>query len=122
MEAKKRKMEEKEAQKEAKQAERKRKQDEKEEEKKRKKEEREATRRKSKEESIGEISVVLDSAWAGGEEGEEVISFLVGRGIQTRMEEAIVANSIVWMRSKGSGAEVEEYPLSFIIYLLFIIN
>ena len=110
MDAKRRKMEEKEAQKEVKQAERKRKQEEKEEERKRKKEEREATRRKTKEESLAEMAVVLDSAWAGGEEGEEVVSFLVGRGVQTRMEEATVANSVMWMRSKGGSVEVEEYP------------
>lgn len=109
MDAKRRKMEEKEAQKEAKQAERKRKQEEKEEEKRRKKQDREATRQKTKEESLGEISVVLDSAWAGGEEGEEVVSFLVGRGVHTRMEESAVANSAMWMRSKGN-AEIEEYP------------
>lgn len=102
MDTQKRKLEEK----EAKQAERKRKQEEKEEEKKRKREEREANRRKSKEESIEEMVVVMDATWA--DQSEDVVSFLIGRGIQLRKEDAVIANSVMWMRSKGAN-ELEEY-------------
>ena len=75
-------------------------------------------RRKSKEESMEEMVVVLDSGFVEGEGGEEVASFLQGRGVEVRMEEGEVAGSVVWMRKKGTVME-EEYPSIFFSFFLF---